>query len=83
MGSREHGDLQQRQALLTQLRLWSHDAFGEDLIINPRAGGVYYWDTSSGVTTRAVDITSLSGANLAPTKGFKPLLVTLIVTLLF
>jgi hypothetical protein len=54
-----------------QLRLWSHDAFGEDLIINPRAGGVYYWDTSSGVATRAVDITSLSGANLAPTVGLQ------------
>jgi hypothetical protein len=54
-----------------QLRLWSHDAFGEDLIINPRAGGIYYWDTSSGVTTRAVDITSLSGSNLAPTVGLQ------------
>ena len=54
-----------------QLRLWSHDAFGEDLIINPRSGGVYYWDTSSGVTTRAVDITSLSGSNLAPTVGLQ------------
>ena len=54
-----------------QLRLWSHDAFGEDLIMNPRAGGIYYWDTSSGVTTRAVDITSLSGSNLAPTVGLQ------------
>ena len=54
-----------------QLRLWSHDAFGEDLIINPRAGGIYYWDESSGVTTRAVDITTLSGANLSPTKGLQ------------
>ena len=54
-----------------QLRLWSHDAFGEDLIINPRAGGIYYWDTSSGVTTRAVNITSLSGSNLAPTVGLQ------------
>ena len=54
-----------------QLRLWSHDAFGEDLIINPRAGGIYYWDESSGVETRAVDITTLSGANLSPTKGLQ------------
>ena len=54
-----------------QLRLWSHDAFGEDLIINPRAGGIYYWDESSGVSTRAVDITTLSGANLSPTKGLQ------------
>jgi hypothetical protein len=43
--------------------------FGEDLVINPRAGSIYYWDTSSGVTTRAVDITSLSGSDLAPTVG--------------
>ena len=25
-----------------QLRLWSHDNFGEDLLINPRAGGIFY-----------------------------------------
>ena len=54
-----------------QLRLWSHDAFGEDLIINPRAGGVYYWDESSGTSARAVAISDLSGANLAPTKGLQ------------
>jgi len=51
-----------------QLRLWSHDNFGEDLIINSRAGGVYYWDQSSGLSTRAVALSSLSGANLPPTK---------------
>tara|TARA_R110001632_G_scaffold90502_1_gene194435 strand:+ start:168 stop:2051 length:1884 start_codon:yes stop_codon:yes gene_type:complete len=54
-----------------QLRLWSHDAFGEDLIINPRNGGIYYWDESSGLSNRAVNITTLSGANLAPTVGLQ------------
>ena len=54
-----------------QLRLWSHDAFGEDLILNPRAGGVYYWDESSGTSARAVAINTLSGANLAPTLGLQ------------
>ena len=56
-----------------QLRLWSHDNFGEDLIINPRAGGVYYWDQSSGLSTRAVALSSLSGANLPPTKALQVL----------
>ena len=56
-----------------QLRLWSHDNFGEDLIINPRAGGVYYWDQSSGLSTRAVALSSLSGANLQPTKALQVL----------
>ena len=50
-----------------QLRLWSHDNFGEDLLINVRAGSVYYWDKTNGVTTRAVALTDLAGANLAPT----------------
>ena len=54
-----------------QLRLWSHDAFGEDLLLNPRGGGIYYWDESSGTSTRAVNITALSGANLAPTVGLQ------------
>ena len=52
-----------------QLRLWSHDNFGEDLVINVRAGGIYYWDESSGLSTRAVALSSLSGANLTPTKA--------------
>ena len=54
-----------------QLRLWSHDAFGEDLIINPRAGNIYYWDETNGTSTRAVVLSSLSGANLVPTKGLQ------------
>ena len=56
-----------------QLRLWSHDHFGEDLIMNVRAGGVYYWDESSGLTSRAVALSSISGANLTPTVGLQVL----------
>jgi len=60
---------------LNQLRLWSMDSFGEDLIACPRAGGIYYWDTSAKTlgTDRAVALTALSGANLAPTKGLQVL----------
>ena len=54
-----------------QLRLWSMDNFGEDLIVNPRAGNVYYWDNTSGLDVRVVALTALSGANLAPTKGLQ------------
>jgi len=54
-----------------QLRLWSMDNFGEDLISNPRAGGVYYWDKSDGLNTRSVALSSLTGSNLAPTKGLQ------------
>lgn len=49
------------------LRLWSQDNFGEDLIINPRDGGIYYWDKSSGLSTRAVSLSERPGATSAPT----------------
>ena len=54
-----------------QLRLWSIDNFGEDLVACPRAGGLYYWDNTNGVDTRAVAFSALSNSNLAPTKGFQ------------
>jgi hypothetical protein len=54
-----------------QLRLWTHDNFGEDLIINPRAGGLYRWLENDGLTTRGVKLSGISGANLVPTKGLQ------------
>lgn len=54
-----------------QLRLWSMDNFGEDLIANPRAGSVYYWTNSGGVAARGVELSDLAGSNLAPTRGLQ------------
>ena len=50
----------------TELRIWSSDNFGEDLIINPRDGGIYYWDRTGGLNSRAVEIGDLAGANETP-----------------
>lgn len=50
----------------TDIRIWTQDNFGEDLIINPRDAGVYYWDKSAGLSTRAVELSTLSGATSAP-----------------
>jgi len=60
-------------SISNQLRLWTHDHFGEDLLINVRAGGLYYWDESGGVSNRAVELSSLSGSILAPTVGLQVL----------
>ncbi len=56
---------------LNQLRLWSHDNYGEDLIINARAGGIYRWVENDGTSTRAVELATTSGANLVPTVGLQ------------
>ena len=58
-------------SLTNQLRLWTHDNFGEDLIINPRAGGIYKWVENNGLGTRAVELSGITGANQVPTVGLQ------------
>ena len=55
-----------------QLRLWSIDNFGEDLIANVRAGGIFFWDFSSS-SQRAVALSSIANANQVPTLGLQVL----------
>jgi hypothetical protein len=43
-----------------QLRLWTNDNFGEDLLIAPRGGSVYYWDATTGLTVRALLLNDVS-----------------------
>ena len=54
-----------------QLRLWTHDNFGENLIINPRGGGIFRWVEDNGTNTRATELSGVSGANLVPTVGLQ------------
>ena len=54
-----------------QLRIWTHDNFGEDLIINQRNSGIFKWTENNEVSTRAVELSGISGANLVPTKGLQ------------
>ena len=54
-----------------QLRLWTHDNYGEDLIINPRGGGIYRWVENDNLSTRAVELATTSGANLVPTQALQ------------
>ena len=50
-----------------QLRLWSEDSFGQNLLINPRNGAIYQKDMSAAVGVRAVEIGTLTGASNTPT----------------
>jgi len=47
----------------TSIRLWSQSNFGQNLVFAPRGGGLYYWDATTGLTSRAVLVSSLSGAD--------------------
>jgi len=54
-----------------QLRLWTHDNFGENLIINPRGGGIFRWVEDNGLSVRATELSGVSGANKVPTVGLQ------------
>ena len=55
------------------LRLWTHDNFGEDIIINIHNGGLYYYDSSAGLTNRAIVLSLVTGAVSPPSVATKVL----------
>ena len=60
------------------LRIWTHDNYGEDLIINVRDGDIYFWDASAAnpLTTRATSLATRAtalGLTGAPTVATKVL----------
>ena len=49
------------------IRLWNQSNFGEDLVFAYRGSPPYYWDSSSGTSTRGVLLSSRAGASNVPT----------------
>lgn len=54
---------------INQLRLWSFDNFGENLLANPRGLEIFYWEPSNGYSSanRAIPLSALPGAADTPT----------------
>jgi hypothetical protein len=59
-----------------QIRLWSHDNFGEDIIINPKDSGLFYWDKTNGLGNRAVELSTISGTKTSVPQVAKQILVS-------
>lgn len=64
-----------------QLRLWSNDNYGEDLVIAPRGGAIFYWISANGVGTRARLLSDLANIPAPYTAGqWVPRLTNVVVT---
>ena len=50
----------------SNIRLYSQDNWGEDLLLNVFDGTPYYWDKTLGLGSRATDLASQPGASDAP-----------------
>lgn len=51
----------------SNIRLWSQDNFGEDLLFNVFDGTPFYWKKSLGLGARAIALSDVSGSTDAPT----------------
>ena len=51
------------QSVGEQLRLWTNDNYGQDLIFAPRGGAIYYWNATTGLSVRGQYLSDL--ANVA------------------
>jgi len=51
----------------SQLRLWTNDNFGADLVLAPRGGPIFYWQDSNTVSTPAQYLSYIASQNTALT----------------
>ena len=64
-GDETYGTPRTVSTFTTELRTWSLDNWGEDLIASPKGGKIYQWDQSVGLGTRAQVITNAPNTNLS------------------
>ena len=46
---------------ISVLQIWNQRNYGEDLVYGPRGGGIYYWDATTGLGVRGVNLNTLGG----------------------
>lgn len=51
----------------SNIRIWNHQNFGENLIYGPKGGAMYYWPASAGFNSRGTALTAEVGASDVPT----------------
>jgi len=65
-GSWSQGPWNTGESSTTAIRFWSQSNFGEDLVFGNDGGSIYYWDATGNVNTRAVELSTRSGASDVP-----------------
>lgn len=61
-GTRGWGQASDTTGVGQQLRLWTAENFGQDLVLAPRDGPVYYWQAAAGLSQRCELLADLSTA---------------------
>jgi hypothetical protein len=56
----------------SQLRIWTNDNFGQDLVFAPRGGQIYYWTAATGTSYRGEPLASLANVSVATSGQWVP-----------
>jgi hypothetical protein len=67
------------QSVGEQLRLWTNDNYGQDLIFAPRGGAIYYWTATTGLSVRGQYLSDLANVAVATSGQWVPKVVSEIV----
>jgi hypothetical protein len=62
-----------------QLRLWTNDNYGEDLVFAPRGGAIFYWSALTGISLRGKYLSDLANVASAGSGQWVPKVVSEIV----
>jgi hypothetical protein len=55
-----------------QLRIWTNDNFGQDLVFAPRGGQIYYWTAATGTAYRGEPLATLANVAVATSGQWVP-----------
>ena len=62
-----------------QLRLWTNDNYGQDLVFAPRGGAIYYWTANTGLSVRGQYLSDLANVAVSSSGQWVPKVVSEIV----
>jgi hypothetical protein len=57
-GQGGYGEAKAQSDITILPRQWTLDTWGEDLVAGLRGGHVYYWETSAGIESRAIEVSA-------------------------
>ena len=63
----------------SQLRIWTNDNYGQDLVFAPRGGQIYYWIAATGTSYRGQLLSDLANASVATSGQWVPSATNVVV----
>lgn len=68
------------QSIGQQLRIWTNDNYGQNLVFAPRGGSIYYWDASTGTSYRGQKLSDVANVAVVTSGQWVPNATNVVVS---